>query len=174
MLATLIQRYDKNHFISRTRDKLKFYRLWGATFYDCINNIHQFIKPFLDYKMSIFEEYGAVNIQRALLSNLVQITSAIKGCNLRISYFETYIAVAMAINIWGPITQGTSLPIHVKWMHMSFNHLAIRNLCGPFSCYDHQTKQLHVNSVLFVQALPMLITDKCSLEELLSFMHFLF
>ena len=48
----------KNHFISRTRDKLKFYRLVGATFYDCINTIYQFIKPFLDNKMSIFEEYG--------------------------------------------------------------------------------------------------------------------
>ena len=27
--------------------------------YDCINTIYQFIKPFLDNKMSIFEEYGA-------------------------------------------------------------------------------------------------------------------
>ena len=31
--------------------------LSGATFYDCINTIYQFIKPFLDNKMSIFEEY---------------------------------------------------------------------------------------------------------------------
>ena len=56
-------RYNKNHFIflssSRTRDKLKFYRLSDATFYDLINTIYQFIKPFLDAKMSIFEEYGA-------------------------------------------------------------------------------------------------------------------
>ena len=60
MLATLILRYDKkNHFISRTRDLLKFYRLSGATIYDRINIIYQFIKPFLDNKMSIFEEYGA-------------------------------------------------------------------------------------------------------------------
>ena len=49
----------KNHFISRMRVKLKFYRLSAATFYDCINTIYQFIKPFLDNKMSIFEEYGA-------------------------------------------------------------------------------------------------------------------
>ena len=41
------------------RDKLKFYRLSDATFYDLINTIYQFIKPFLDKKMSIFEEYGA-------------------------------------------------------------------------------------------------------------------
>ena len=64
MLVTLIQRYDKNQFIlepvnSRTRDMLKVYRLLGATFYDRINTIYQFIKPFLDNKMSIFEEYGA-------------------------------------------------------------------------------------------------------------------
>ena len=45
---------------------MKFYRLLGATFYDCINTINtmyqfQFIKPFLDNKMSIFEGYGAFN-----------------------------------------------------------------------------------------------------------------
>ena len=38
---------------------MKFYRLSGATFYDCINIIQQFIQPFLDNKMSISEEYGA-------------------------------------------------------------------------------------------------------------------
>ena len=38
---------------------MKFYRLSDATFYDCINTIHQFIKSFLDKKMYIFEEYGA-------------------------------------------------------------------------------------------------------------------
>ena len=59
MLPTLIQRYNKNHFISRTRDLLKFYRLSVVTFYDSVNTIYQFIKPFLDNKMSIFEEYGA-------------------------------------------------------------------------------------------------------------------
>ena len=37
---------------------MKFYSLLGATFYDCINTIYQFSKPFLDNKMSIFEEYG--------------------------------------------------------------------------------------------------------------------
>ena len=31
-----------------------------ATFYDCIDTIYQFIKPFLDKKkISIFKEYGA-------------------------------------------------------------------------------------------------------------------
>ena len=65
----------KNLFISRMRDKLKFYMLSGATFcdcintiyqciniiYQCINTIYQFIKPFLENEMSIFEEYGAFN-----------------------------------------------------------------------------------------------------------------
>ena len=37
---------------------MKFYRLSGAKFYDCINTIYQFIKPFLDNKISIFEECG--------------------------------------------------------------------------------------------------------------------
>ena len=27
---------------------MKFYRLSSATFYDCINTMYQFIKPFLD------------------------------------------------------------------------------------------------------------------------------
>ena len=41
---------------------MKFYRLSGATFYDCIITIYQFIKPFLNNKMSTFEEYGAFKI----------------------------------------------------------------------------------------------------------------
>ena len=41
---------------------MKFYRLSGATFYDCVNTIYQFIKPFLDNKMPIFEEYGAFKL----------------------------------------------------------------------------------------------------------------
>ena len=49
MLPTLIQRYDKNHLISRTKDRLS-----GATFYGNINTIYQFIKPFLDKKKCLF------------------------------------------------------------------------------------------------------------------------
>ena len=42
------------------RHWLKFYRLSDATFYDHINTIYQFMKPFLDKKKkSILEEYGA-------------------------------------------------------------------------------------------------------------------
>ena len=49
------------HFLSssRTRDKLKFYRLSDATFYDRIDTICQFIKPFMANKMSVIEKYGA-------------------------------------------------------------------------------------------------------------------
>ena len=40
---------------------MKFYRLSDVTFYDCINTIYQFIKPFLENKKYIFKEYGAFN-----------------------------------------------------------------------------------------------------------------
>ena len=40
------------------RDCLKFYRLSSATFYDYI---YQFIKPFLENKMPVFEKYAAFN-----------------------------------------------------------------------------------------------------------------
>ena len=56
MLATLIERYDKKlfHFKNvRLTEILKFYRLSGATFYDCINTISQFIKPFCGYSFLI-------------------------------------------------------------------------------------------------------------------------
>ena len=43
----------------KKRDLLKFYRLSDAIFYDRINTIYQFIKPSLDKRNSIFEEYGA-------------------------------------------------------------------------------------------------------------------
>ena len=47
------------------RDKLKFYRPSGTTFYDCINTIYKFIKPFLGNKLSIFEEYGTFKLEVA-------------------------------------------------------------------------------------------------------------
>ena len=53
MLATLIERCDKNHFIFDPVQNRET-RLLGATFYNCINTIYQFIKPFLDNEMSIF------------------------------------------------------------------------------------------------------------------------
>ena len=66
MLPTLIQRYDKKkkkiillfHFdIVQNRETN-----WNFTDYqDCINATYQFNKPFLDNKMSTFEEYGAFN-----------------------------------------------------------------------------------------------------------------
>ena len=59
MLPKLIQRYDKKSFhfgsSSKTRDKIKLYRLSDATFYDRFNTTYQFIKkPFLDKKKCLF------------------------------------------------------------------------------------------------------------------------
>ena len=39
---------------SKTRAKLYFYRLSDAKFYDPINTIYQFIKPFFDKKENLF------------------------------------------------------------------------------------------------------------------------
>ena len=70
MLATLIQRYDKKSFHIKNERLTEILRLSGATFYDCIDTMYQFIKPFLDNKMSIFEGYGAFKI-RLLISSLI-------------------------------------------------------------------------------------------------------
>ena len=60
IVATLIQRYDKNHFISKNERLKKIYRLSGSTFMIVlILYIYLIIKPFLYNKMSTFEEYGA-------------------------------------------------------------------------------------------------------------------
>ena len=51
----MIRKKEKSfHFrsSSKTEDQLKFYWLSDATFYDRINTKYQFIKPFLDKKMS--------------------------------------------------------------------------------------------------------------------------
>ena len=63
MLATLIPRYKKKiiSFFCPVQERVS-----DATFYDCINTIYQFIEPFLDNKMSIFEEYGAFKVFRHL------------------------------------------------------------------------------------------------------------
>ena len=66
ILAILIQRYDKNHFISRTRDQQKFYRLSGATFHDYINTIYQFINLNLSWI-----------IKRRFLRNMEPLTSSL-------------------------------------------------------------------------------------------------
>ena len=102
MLATLIQKYDKKpfHFKNET---LKFYRLPGATFYDCINTIYQFIKPFLDNKMSIFEEYGAFNLYNILQHFATR--------NLRKKAFLTFCQINISVCMRGP-----SAKSHVKWL----------------------------------------------------------
>ena len=61
MLATLIQRDDKKSFHFKKERLTEILQLSGAIFYDCIDTIYQFIKSFLDNKMSIFEDYGSFN-----------------------------------------------------------------------------------------------------------------
>ena len=58
-LKTLIQTYNKKSFHLKNERLPEFHRLSGATFYDCINTTYQFIKPFLDNKMSFLGKYGA-------------------------------------------------------------------------------------------------------------------
>ena len=57
MLATLIQIYDKNHFISRTRELLQV--VSGAKFYDCINTFINLLNLSWIIKYLFFEECGA-------------------------------------------------------------------------------------------------------------------
>ena len=49
---------------------MKFYRLPDATFYDCKNNIYQFIKSFLDDKMSILRNIEHLTHLSALDSSI--------------------------------------------------------------------------------------------------------
>ena len=62
MLPTLIQRYDQKSFHFKNERPTEILQLSGATFYNCIDTIHQIMKSFLDNKMSIFEEYGAFKV----------------------------------------------------------------------------------------------------------------
>ena len=62
MLVTLIQKYDEKSFRFKNERLNEILQAVRCTFYDCINTIYQFIKAFLDNKMSIFEEYWAFNI----------------------------------------------------------------------------------------------------------------
>ena len=62
MLATLVQRFDKNHLFQEREANLNFTGCQVPHF-DCINTMYQFIQPFLDNEiMSTFKEYGAFNI----------------------------------------------------------------------------------------------------------------
>ena len=78
-------------------DQLKFYGLSNATFYECINAIYQFIKPFLDKKHPFFEEYGAFKprqyciqnnncpaIQGPVVQSVVSLTSSLRVISLTV------------------------------------------------------------------------------------------
>ena len=70
---------------------MKFYRLSGATFYDGFNTIFKFIEPFLDDKMSIFEEYGAFNGKNLLqLDQILFLTRSPIGTGIHIPGRQIY------------------------------------------------------------------------------------
>ena len=83
----------KKSFHVKNERLTDFYRLSGATFYDCINSIHRFINSFWDNKMSIFEEYAAFkgnwytfkgsNWQKYLLPLSLGATQKERICSLR-------------------------------------------------------------------------------------------
>ena len=60
MLAILIQRYDKKILSFQERGTNRNFTGVRCHIY-CTNTIYQFIQPFLDNKMSVFAEYGAIN-----------------------------------------------------------------------------------------------------------------
>ena len=91
MLPTLIQGYDKKksfHFwsSSKKRDEMKFYRLPEATFYDCINTIYQFIKPFVEKTNVYF--WGIWSLQEQLWT-YVQETPDLRRSHLGRSWLST-------------------------------------------------------------------------------------
>ena len=68
MLATLIAGYDKKSFHFKSK---RLTEMSNVTFYDCINTIYQYIKPFFFLnKMSIFEEYGAFKARNMTSNNM--------------------------------------------------------------------------------------------------------
>ena len=78
MLATLIQRYNKKSLCIQFKNK----RLTeiDATFYDRINTIYLFIKPFLD-KNSISHEYGSFKPLTEKPRNII-FRKQIRGCKV--------------------------------------------------------------------------------------------
>ena len=87
MLSTLIQIYDKkNHFILiqfKTERLTEIYRLSDATFYDHINTIYQYIKPFLDKKNVFFLEYGALSTLLFLCLRFRFCTVGFMNCDIQ-------------------------------------------------------------------------------------------
>ena len=62
MLARLIRRYDKKSFHFKNERLTEILQAARCHIYDYVNTIYQFVKPFLDNKMSIFQEYWAFKV----------------------------------------------------------------------------------------------------------------
>ena len=56
-----------------------------CTFHDCINTIYQFIKPFLDNKMSILEKYGTFKND----NQQIKCKGVLKICDINL-YLKTF------------------------------------------------------------------------------------
>ena len=85
MLAIVIQRYDKKSFHFKKERLTEI--LQAVTFYDCINAIYLFIKPFLDNETSNFEEYGAFKMEQKIKKRIKsESVYILQGC------FETMIS----------------------------------------------------------------------------------
>ena len=65
ILATFIQRYDKNSFYFKNETLTAILNAIGAALHDWIKTIRQFIKPFFDNKMSILR-----NMEPLIINNL--------------------------------------------------------------------------------------------------------
>ena len=85
----------KNHFIFDPVQKcetLNFYRLSDATFYDHINTIYQFIKPFLDKKCLFLRNMEPLNEIATLNVSVLptQLMTADNFCWLKMFLVEAY------------------------------------------------------------------------------------
>ena len=66
MLATFTQRYDKKIILFQERKTNRNFTGCQVPHFMIVLIPYQFIKPFLDNKMSVFEEYGAFNLSNKI------------------------------------------------------------------------------------------------------------
>ena len=84
---------------------MKFYRLSGATFYDHIDTIYQFNKPFLDKKKSLFLRNMEPLIKQQRFSS-----SSMNGeVDLNFYCSHIYSSEWIYLQIWPPFFKGTQL-----------------------------------------------------------------
>ena len=88
-------------FLNWIKNEMIFYRFSELILpaHDYINTIHQFIKPFLDKKMSIFDKYGAFKYRIIIKKEII-----LKGQKLLLiakwPYSAFYIFQTVAFFAW--------------------------------------------------------------------------